>query len=71
MTIVLLVALILIAAGILASTFGVHEVIWLAAILGFTPAIFPLLSPVRKLREMPAPVDDEPTTDVPAAAAPA
>jgi MFS family permease len=46
--------------GALASIVGLHETIWLAAILGFVPAIFPLLSPVRKLREMPAPVDDEP-----------
>jgi MFS family permease len=45
--------------GLIATTFGVHETIWLAAVLGFVPAIFPLLSPVRKLRVMPAPVDDE------------
>jgi MFS family permease len=51
-----------ILGGIIASTFGVHETIWLAAILGFVPAIFPLLSPVRKLRVMPAPVGDEPGT---------
>jgi MFS family permease len=49
-----------IIGGILATTFGVHEVIWFAAILGFIPAIFPFFSPVRNLREMPAPVDDEP-----------
>lgn len=45
--------------GLIATTFGVHETIWLAAVLGFVPAIFPLLSPVRQLRVMPAPVDDE------------
>ena len=45
--------------GIIASTFGVHQTIWLAAILGFVPAIFPFLSPVRNLRVMPAPVDDD------------
>ena len=48
--------------GILASTFGVHEIIWLSAVLGFVPAIFPLLSPVRKIRVMPEPVSDEPVT---------
>jgi MFS family permease len=46
--------------GVIASIFGVHETIWLAAVLGFFPAIFPLLSPVRKLRVMPEPVGDEP-----------
>jgi MFS family permease len=49
-----------IIGGVLGSTVGVHETIWLAAILGFSPAIFPLLSPVRRLRTMPAPVGDEP-----------
>ena len=48
-----------ILGGAIATVFGVHQTIWLAAILGFLPAIFPLLSPVRKLREMPASVDDE------------
>jgi MFS family permease len=48
--------------GVIATVFGVHETIWLAAVLGFVPAIFPLLSPVRSLREMPTPVEDEPTT---------
>ena len=46
--------------GLIASTFGVHETIWLSAVLGFVPAIFPLLSPVRKIRVMPEPVGDEP-----------
>jgi MFS family permease len=49
-----------IIGGILGSTIGLRETIWLSAILSFTPAIWPLLSPVRKLREMPAQVDDEP-----------
>ncbi len=48
-----------IIGGVLASTIGVHQTIWISAVLGFTPAIFPLLSPVRRLRVMPAPVDDE------------
>ncbi len=48
-----------ILGGAIATVFGVHQTIWLAAILGFLPAIFPLLSPVRSLREMPASVSDE------------
>ena len=48
--------------GILGTTIGLHETIWISAILSLVPAIFPLLSPVRNLHEMPAPVgtDDEP-----------
>ena len=49
-----------IIGGVLATAIGVHETIWISAVLGFVPAIFPFLSPVRKLRVMPAPVDDEP-----------
>jgi MFS family permease len=49
-----------IIGGILASNIGLHETIWVGAILGFIPAIFPLLSPVRNLRTMPDPVGDEP-----------
>jgi MFS family permease len=45
--------------GALANVIGVHETIWVGAILGFVPPIFPLLSPVRRLREMPAPVGDD------------
>ena len=52
--------------GAIASVTDLHTTIWLAAILGFVPAIFPLLSPVRSLREMPAPVGDEPPTGPPA-----
>jgi MFS family permease len=48
-----------IIGGVLASNIGLHETIWIGAILGFIPAIFPLLSPVRKLRTMPAPVGDD------------
>jgi MFS family permease len=47
-----------ILGGVIATTFGVHETIWLAAVLGFVPALFPLLSPVRALRVMPEPVGD-------------
>lgn len=53
--------------GVIATAFGVHETIWLAAVLGFVPAIFPLLSPVRNLKVMPAPVDDEPPSASPTA----
>jgi MFS family permease len=45
--------------GILASTIGVHETIWIGAILSFTPAIWPFISPIRKVRVMPEPVGDE------------
>ncbi|HEV2005325.1 MAG TPA: MFS transporter, partial [Candidatus Limnocylindrales bacterium] len=48
-----------IIGGILASTIGLHETIWVGAILGFIPAIFPFLSPVRHLRTMPSPVTDD------------
>ncbi len=47
-----------IIGGLLASTIGLHGTIWVAAVLSFIPAIFPLLSPVRHLRVMPEPVDD-------------
>jgi MFS family permease len=53
--------------GAIASVIGLHPTIWLAAILGFVPAIFPLLSPVRKLRVMPEPVGDEPAAAAAAA----
>jgi MFS family permease len=58
-----------IIGGVLATTIGVHETIWIAAVLGFVPAIFPFLSPVRRLRVMPTPVDDEPDAAAPAPAA--
>jgi MFS family permease len=48
-----------IVGGILGSTIGLHGTIWVGAILGFIPAIFPLLSPVRRLRTMPTQVGDE------------
>jgi hypothetical protein len=48
-----------IIGGVLASTIGLHETIWVGAILGFIPAIFPFLSPVRHLRTMPEPVTDD------------
>jgi len=48
-----------IIGGILGSTIGLHETIWVGAILGFMPAIFPFFSPVRYLRTMPEPVTDD------------
>lgn len=48
-----------IIGGVIASTIGVHETIWIAGVLGFLPAIFPFLSPVRRLRVMPAPIGDD------------
>jgi MFS family permease len=48
-----------IIGGVLASNIGLHETIWIGAILGFIPTLFPFLSPVRRLRTMPTPVGDE------------
>ncbi len=49
-----------ILGGIIATTIGVHEAIWIGA-LGNGLAVVPLIiTPVRTLREMPAPVDDGP-----------
>ena len=49
-------------AGALATTIGLRETIVIGAIGGFLPVLFVLFSPVRTLREMPAPVDDDPPT---------
>lgn len=51
-----------IIGGILGSTIGLHNTIWVGAILGLTPALWPLLSPIRHVRVMPAPVDDRPAS---------
>jgi MFS family permease len=48
-----------IIGGVLGSTIGLHATIWVGAILGFIPAIFPFLSPIRHVRVMPAQVEDE------------
>jgi MFS family permease len=48
-----------IIGGILGSTIGLHNTIWVGAILGFIPAIFPFLSPIRRVRVMPEQVEDE------------
>jgi MFS family permease len=49
-----------IIGGALASVIGLHGAIWVGAILGFIPAIFPFLSPIRHVRVMPEPMEDEP-----------
>jgi len=53
--------------GILGSTIGLHNTIWVGAILGLTPAIWPFLSPIRHVRVMPSPVDDDPVPVAPEA----
>jgi MFS family permease len=45
-----------IIGGVLGSTIGLHETIWISAVLSLVSAIFPLLSPVRTLRDVPEPV---------------
>ena len=45
-----------IIGGALATSIGIHQTIWIGAILGLTPFLFVLLSPVRGLKEMPQPV---------------
>ena len=44
-------------AGILATTIGVHETIWIGAIGSLFPFLFVLLSPVRSIVRMPEPAD--------------
>jgi MFS family permease len=55
-----------IIGGVLGSTIGLHNAIWVSAILSFTPAIWPFLSPIRRVRVMPDQVDDEPGAGAPA-----
>jgi len=55
--------------GVLGSTIGLHGAIWIGATFGFIPAIFPFLSPIRHVRVMPEPVDDEPPAPTERAAA--
>ncbi len=52
-----------ILGGIIATTIGLHEAIWIGA-AGSILAVVPLLiTPVWTLREMPAPIDDAPAAD--------
>jgi MFS family permease len=46
-----------ILGGVIATGVGVHEAIWVGAIGSFLGVVPLLISPVRRLREMPAPVD--------------
>jgi MFS family permease len=47
--------------GFLGGLIGLHETIWVSAILSLTPFLFVLFGPVRSIREMPEPVGDVPT----------
>jgi hypothetical protein len=48
----------LLIGGVLATNLGLHEALWVGALLGLLPFLFVLLSPVRQLGAMPAPKDD-------------
>ena len=47
-----------ILGGFLGSAIGLHETIWIGAIGGVISFVPLLLSPVRSVKEMPSPVDD-------------
>ena len=49
--------------GFLAGTIGLLQTIWVGAILSFLPVLPVLFSPVRSIREMPAPVGDTPSAE--------
>jgi MFS family permease len=51
-----------ILGGALAATLGISTAIWIGTIGAIIPGFFVLFSPVRSLREMPAPVEDDATT---------
>ena len=44
--------------GFLGGTIGLHETVWVSAVLGLFPFLPVLFSPVRSIREMPAPVTE-------------
>jgi hypothetical protein len=46
--------------GFLGNTIGLHETIWIGAIGGIFSFLPLLIGPVRSLKEMPAPLDEEP-----------
>jgi MFS family permease len=48
--------------GVIATSLGVHEAIWIGAIGSFLAVVPLLITPVRSLREMPAPLEDAPVT---------
>jgi MFS family permease len=49
--------------GFLGGAIGLHETIWVSAILSVSPFLAVLLSPVRSIREMPEPVEDVPSAE--------
>jgi MFS family permease len=57
-----------IIGGILGSTIGLHATIWVSGALSFIPFLPVLFSPVRTIREMPAPIIDERETQIVGAA---
>jgi MFS family permease len=48
-----------ILGGILGGTIGLHATLWVSAVLSFIPVLPVLFSPVRTIREMPAPITNE------------
>ena len=44
--------------GVIGSSLGVHEAIWIGAAGSFLAVVPLLLTPVRTLREMPPPLED-------------
>jgi MFS family permease len=50
--------------GALATWIGLRETMWVGAAIGVFAFVPVLFSPVRKLREMPEPIDSEPAADL-------
>jgi MFS family permease len=50
--------------GVLATWIGLRETMWIGAVIGSLAFVPVLLSPVRRLREMPAPAPAEPAADL-------
>ena len=48
-----------IVGGFLGGVIGLHETIWIGAIGGLFAFLPVLLSPVRGIRDMPAPIEDD------------
>ena len=49
--------------GILGGTIGLQQTVLLSGVLSFIPVLPVLFSPVRSIREMPAPLTDEETPE--------
>ena len=45
--------------GILGGAIGLHATVWVSALLSFIPVLPVLFSPVRTIREMPAPISND------------